>query len=131
MKRRNFVVALTAASTVIMSTIKAISSSKKKVPEVGSKNSILEIKEGNKNIIYLKRGSIVKLPETPTPIQCIFHFSVAKYRFGKSPIILSNGQKIKGFPKEQIHVSKEISISKNPNFYLQYTGADIGWVILS
>jgi hypothetical protein len=124
MKRRNFVITAVLAA----GTIKALYDGAKK--SFGSKNnlSIFEIGD-SKEIIYLKRGSIVKLPENPQPIQSLLYFSLVNYRFGKSPVILSNGHKIEGLSKEHMVVTKEPALKKTHMFLMQYTGEDVGWIL--
>lgn len=127
MKRRIFI----ATGVALLATVKAFASKTKQSMGIDNRSNVFEILNDNKEIVYLKRGSIVKLPETPTSVETIIHFSVTKYRFGKSPVILSNKRKINGHVKEQIVVTKDVHLNKTCDFFLQYTGADVGWVILS
>lgn len=125
MKRRNFVV----AGIVLLGTFKAMAAKTKQSIGLGS-SPVLDILDKNGEIVYLKRGSVAKLPDNPTPMQTVIHFNVTKYRFGKSPVILANGQNVNGEKKEEIIVTKDVYLNKRPDFYLQYTGPDVGWVIL-
>lgn len=127
MKRRNFIV----GSMITFGTIKTIASKAKGHLDQYMKNDIFQITDDHSGVIYLTRGSIVKLPENPTPVQSILHFDLIHYRIGKAPVILPNGHKVDAHLKEKINVTKELLVQKGKKFYLQYTGPDVGWIILS
>lgn len=127
MKRRGFVV----SAIIALGALKAVASKAKKSPDENFKNSIFEIFADHKDVIYLKRNSVVKLPENPLPIESLLHFNLVNYRFGKSPVIQLNGHKINGTGKVQVNVVKDLHLKKAVDFYLQYTGHDIGWIVLS
>lgn len=127
MKRRDFVV----ASVVAFGAIKAVASkTKDKLGNIG-KTDVSEILSNHADVVYLKRGSVVQLPVDPTPIQSLIQFDLSNYRFGKAPVILLNGHKIDGTDKDKVNVAKDLYLKKTVTFYLQYTGPDIGWIILS
>jgi hypothetical protein len=128
MKRRNFVAVMYLAA---VASTKAFAAKTKELSKGEAKKSIHELGDGHRDVIYLTRGSVVQLPKNPTPVESLLIFDIVKYRFGKSPIILPNGHKISSEKKDQITVSKEVRLNKTTIFYLQYTGPDIGWVVLS
>lgn len=131
MERRNFLAAMTVLFSVLSSPLKAITPSlKQNAKDSDDKASgIIELGNDCKEVIHLKRGSVVLLPKNPSSLECFLHFSVIKYRFGKAPVILSNGEKIGGKIKDQFILNKDIKLNKNTKFYLQYLGKDIGWIV--
>lgn len=127
MKRRNFVV----ASVFAFGAIKAMASkTKDKIGNIG-KTDISQILSNQTDVIFLKRGSVVQLPNDPTPVESILQFDISNYRFGKAPVILLNGHRIDGVIKEKVNVAKDLHLKKTIKFYLQYTGPDVGWIVLS
>jgi len=126
MKRRDFVV----ASVVALGAVKAMAAkTKEKIGNIG-KSDVSEILSNHSDVIYLKRGSVVQLPTEATPIESLLQFDLSQYRFGKAPVILLNGHKIDGIEKEKVNVAKDLYLKKTIKFYLQYTGPDIGWIVL-
>lgn len=127
MKRRDFVV----ASVVAFGAVKAMAAkTKDKIGNIG-KSEISQILTNHSEVIYLKRGSVVQLPTDPCAIESILQFDLSQYRFGKAPVILLNGHRIDGIDKEKVNVTKDLYLKKTIKFYLQYTGPDVGWIILS
>lgn len=127
MERRKFVVATMAFYAAIKSIFA------KSTPSMGklSKNVLsLEGLTLDDKTIYLTSSMVVELPKNPSPIDAIYEFSVARYRMGKSPVILTNGEKLNGVDATQINVKKDLRLTSSPVFYLQYTGKDLGWIFL-
>lgn len=127
MKRRNFVI----GAALVVGTIKALYEGARKGFDSKKDSSIFNVPDNASEIIYLKRGAVIKLPDNPEPIESLIHFNLTHYRFGKSPIILSNGHKIEGLNNEKIVVAKEPRFKKNHTFAMQYTGQDVGWILLA
>lgn len=130
MERRNFVVGFMA----FVGSIKAIFGKSDAQLIAPSKSAILKLSEialEKDKTIHLTSSMVIELPKNPETIETIYQFSVAKSRFGKSPIILTNGEKLNGVELDSINVKKDIKLHHSPLFYLQYTGKDIGWIYLS
>lgn len=128
MKRRNFIVSLIALWAGTKSAI-----GKKYDAQFNKKAEIINISDHitqDNQIIYLTSSMIIELPKSPETISTLFQFSISKYRFGKSPIIYTNGEKFNGIETNYINVKKDIILKKSPYFILQYTGSDIGWIYL-
>lgn len=130
MFRRTFIVALAS----FLATFKSIFAQNSPLSSMGKKGSqifSLTNDYGNSNnIIELKNGMIVELPKNPTCIDTIYTFSVAKTRFGSSPIILLNNQPYNGQTVSQLNVKKDLKVASSPYFNLQYVGPEIGWIFL-
>lgn len=131
MERRNFLAAMTVLFSVLSSPLKAITPALKQNSKDTKANSTGVIELGNdcKDVVYLKRGQLVSLPKEPKPVECLLRFSTVKYRFGKAPALLSNGEKLGGKIKDQFVINKDIKLNKKTEFQLQYVGKDIGWII--
>lgn len=125
MKRRDFVV----ASVVAFGTVKAMASKAKE--KIVGKATITPISANHSEMIYLKRGEIFQLPAEPAPIETLLQFNLSHYRFGTAPVLLLNGQRIDGRDLEKVNVVKDLYLKKVVQFNLQYTGPDVGWIVLS
>lgn len=123
MERRNFI----AGTIIFLGAIKSVFAN--------GKSNVLPTSKTPKNIdnvndvVYLKRNEVVKLPENPESINTIITFDVKKYRFGKSPEIHLNGQKIDGEKRDVLVLTKDIKLHNRTQFMMQYTGEDVGWII--
>lgn len=112
-----------------MATMKTLAAKTKTQIGLGQTKLDLDNVLGEKTI-YLKRNEVVTLPLRPEPIETVIHFSTKKYRFGKSPVIEIKEQRVAGDLKEKLVVARDIDLGKKTDFYMQYTGPDIGWIIL-
>lgn len=127
MERRNFVVGAMAFYAAIKSVFAKSAPGSKK----GAKNIfVIDQNIMQQKTIFLTSSMVVELPKNPESIESIYEFSLARYRFGKSPQILTNGEKFIGLDMDTINVKKDLKLTSNPVFYLQYTGKDLGWIFL-
>lgn len=123
MERRNFLV----AAMLAVGTVKSVLANKKNAIQKIGKGEFLV--SSGEDCVYLKRNETYHLPESPESISSLIQFDIRKYRFGKSPEIKMNGQKFNGKKIDALILTKDIELHNKTQFYMQYTGEDIGWVL--
>lgn len=125
MRRRYFLVASIIATGAAFTNL-----TKKINSKISNTDNSVTIEDTGETI-FLKRNQVINLPEKPESIDTIIHFNISTYRFGKSPILKPSGKKINGQDYLEFNVKKNIKNIKSYDFYLQYTGEDIGWIVLT